>query len=380
MPELKLTKLEFTAALKRGHGRAFQYIKQHGLSEVSDIVLESCLENPAYDRQSEGSRADWLFGMFQGSGEYARFSAAILSSLSSFPSDADGYDLEHLCELAALMAKAGDLSAAAALRSRVLMQNLDWSNCSYGCQPLVALDGIPAVIALARHFGQLLIEEPDVRPPSVDYLTDNLGICDIAKKKLQRLAKTDEDIKRYLDNEAGYAIHELEAQKKSPEERQQEIRERTRKDLTLDGILNDASREIGKHSARYLRFGRYATDDELKTVLRCLVEETQQSACLRLLWVFRRRPLPDLHPKVWQLAEAKNDALRYAALEALAQSRDPRVGELGRARLRSGNFSEKDSDTLDLFIRNYQPLDEQLIMAALKLLTPDEDEVSISIQ
>lgn len=374
MPELKLTRLEFAAALKRGQGRALQYVRQHGLSEVGDLVLESCLKNPAYDRQCEGSRAAWLFGMFQDSGDYDRFSAAILSALSSLPSEADSYDLENLCELAALMAKAGDEAAAAALRSRVLAQCLNRPNSLHGCQPLVALDGVPAVIALARRFGKLLIDEPDERPPSVDYLTDDLGISEDAEHELRRLAETDGDIKRYLDNEEGYAACERESQKKSPEERRQEVRERARQELTLNGILNDASRGVGNYPGRYMRFGKYATDDELKIVLQRLVEETQETVCLRLLWIFRRAPLPDLPPRIWQLADAKDDALRYAAVEALAQNGDPRVGELGRSRLRSGAFTARDSDTLDLFIRNYQPRDEQLIMSALAPLSPDEDE------
>lgn len=374
MSEMKLTRLEFAAALKRGQGRAFQYVRQYGLSEVGDLVLESCLKNPAYDRQCEGSRAAWLFQMYKDSEDYGRFSAAILSALSSLPSEADSYDLEHLCELAALMAKAGDEAAATALRSRVLAQPLNWPHSPYGCQPLVALDGVPAVVALARRFGQLLIEEPDERPPSVDYLTEDLGIFDAAVQELQRLAEMDGDIKRYLDNEEVYAARERESQQKSPYERRREGWERVRKELTLDGILNDASRGVGEYPGRYMRFGKYATDDELKIVLERLVEETQETVCLRLLWIFRRTPLPELHPRIWQLADSKDDALRYSAVEALAQSQDPRVGELGRSRLRSGAFTARDSDTLDLFIRNYQPQDEQLILSALTLLPPDEDE------
>lgn len=374
MPELNLTKLEFAAALKRGQGRALQYVRQHGLSEVGNLVLESCLKNPAYDRQCEGSRAAWLFQMFHEAEDYDRFSAAILSALSSLPSDADCYDLEHLCELAVLMAKAGDEAAASALRSRVLAQHLNWPHSLYGCQHLVALDGVPAVIALARRFGQLLIVEPGERPPSVGYLTDDLDIFDAAAQELWRLAETDVDIKRYLDNEEIYTARERESEKKSPEERRQEIRERARNELTLDGVLIDASREVGEYPGRYMRFGRYATDDELKIVLQRLIEETEEAVCLRLLWIFRRTPLPELHPKIWKLTDSKDDAVRYSAVEALAQSQDHRVGELGRSRLRSGAFTSRDSDTLDLFIRNYQPQDERLILSALAPLSPDEDE------
>lgn len=374
MSEMKLTNLEFAAALKRGQGRALQHVRQHGLSDMRNLVLESCLKNPAYDRQCEGSRAAWLFRMFQDAEDYDLFSAAILSALSSLPSDADCYDLEHLCELAALMAKAGDEAAASALRSRVLAQPVKWPYSLYGCQPLVVLDGVSAVIALARRFGQLLIDEPGERPPSVGYLTEDLGIFDAAAQELWRLAETDVDIKRYLDNEEVYTARERESEKKTPEERRQEIRERARKELTLDGLLNDASRGIGEYPGRYMRFGKYATDDELKIVLQRLIKETEDAVCLRLLWIFRRTPLPELHPKIWQLADSKDDSIRYSAVEALAQSQARRVGELGRSRLLSGAFTSKDSETLDLFIRNYQPQDERLILSALAPLSPDEDE------
>lgn len=374
MLEQKLTRLEFAAALKRGQGRALQYVRQHGLSEVNDLLLKACLGDPVYDRQCEGSRAAWIFRMFQDSGDYDRFSAAIISALSSLSSNADCYDLEHLCELAALMAKAGDEAAAVALRSRVLTQSLNLSNSLCGCRPLVLLDGVPAVVALARRFGQLLKESSDERPPSVDYLTDGLGIHDDAEKELRRLAETDGGIKRYLESEQDYAVHERESRKKSPEERRQAVRENVRQKLTLDGILNDAYREVGNYPSRYMRFGKYATDDELNIAFLRLIEETQEPVCLRLLWIFRRASLPDLHPRIWKLADAKDDVLRDAALQALAQNKDSRIGELGRARLRSGAFTARDSDTLDLFIRNYYPQDEQLIMSALALLSPDVDE------
>lgn len=374
MPEQKLTRLEFAAALKRGQGRALLFVRQHGLSEVSDLVLDACLADPVYDRQCEGSRAAWIFQMFQDSGDYGRFSEAIVSALSLFSSEANCYDLKHLCELAALMAKAGDEAAAVALRLRVLTQSLKVSNALCGCRPLVLLDGVPAVIVLARRFGQLLKERSDERPPSVDYLTAGLGIHDDAVKELRRLAETDGDIKHYPESEQDYAVHERESRKESPEERQKAVRENVRQKLTLDGMLNDAYREVGNYPSRYMRFGEYATDDELKIAFLRLIEETQERVCLRLLWIFRRASLPDLHPRTWQLADAKDDVLRGAALQALAQNKDSRIGELGRARLRSGAFTAKDSDTLDLLIRNFCPQDEQLILAALATLSPDVDE------
>ena len=58
---------------------------------------------------------------------------------------------------------------------------------------------------------------------------------------------------------------------------------------------------------------------------------------------------------------------------ALAQNRNAKIGEFGRAKLCSSAFSENDSEVLELFIRNYQPQDDALILAALRRLSPNDD-------
>jgi len=270
------------------------------------------------------------------------------------------------------MAKGGDEAAGVALRDRVLGHEFGEGEI-VGYHALVVLDGVPAVIELSRRFGKLLIADPEEMVPSLGELTDGLDILTQAEIKLRELAETDAAIRAYLDKEHSEATRYQNSPKLTKEQRQEQTRERNRKEYPLEKMLGDASAGVGEFPARYMRFGKYARSEDLREVMQRLVAETDEKILTRLLWVFRRAELPDLHPRIWALAESENDGIREAAIEALAQSRDPRVGDCGRAKLRLPDFSENDSEVLDLFIRNYRPGDEVLIMSAINRLSPNDD-------
>ena len=347
------------------------HVKQYGLAEVVDPVLASCLKDPAYDRQCERSRAAWLFEMFRGTPQYARFAVAIRSALAH---ETEHYDVEHLCELLALMGRDGDAAAATALRGHVLDQSFSADHTQAGCHALVVLDGGPAVVELVRRFARILAESPEAYMPSLEYLCDGTDVLPQAETTLRELAPADGAIQAFLRNREAVDARSQDAPEVGPERRQQAIRERNRGRYPLEKILEDATAGAGDRPSRYMTFGRYATAAELNTVLQRLATEADPKACLRLLWVFRRASLPAIPPRIWEFTRAEDGAMRAAAIEALAQVRDPRIGEFGRAKLRSPEFRAGDSEVLDIFIRNYQPLDEELIMAALERLKPGDDD------
>lgn len=371
MPFASLSNNEFSTLLKHGHGRAYLHVKEFGLSIVANIVLESCLKDPAYDRQCESCRATWLFSMFKGSKEYPMFSTAILSAMEQ---ETDSYDVEHLCELVAQMAQSGDEVAAAALRARVLNQPFTIAETQHGCHALVVLDGVDAVVELARRYGRLLIDETGDIFTSLGYLTEGLGILSQAETRLQQLAETDDAVRAFLSNEQASASRQRDAPQLTQEERRQASRERFRSENPLDKILADAKAGVGEYPSRYMRFGTFGTTEELKNVLQRLVTEVDEKSSLRLLWVFRNASLPEIHPRIWEMTEAKNGAVRAAAIKSLSRICDARVGEFGRAKLRSKDFSEGDSEVLDIFIRNFKPGDERLIMGALRHLSPTDEQ------
>lgn len=363
-----LTREAFDAALRAGRGRAPLHIAQFGLADVADLVLGACLEDQAYDPQVELSRAEWLLDMFHGSTAYESFSSSILTALEQ---EMDTWNLQQLCELAALMAKRGDKKAHEALRRRALREAETGDDIWVGAEELLSVDWAAAA-ELARLYGRRLQNEPDGDLPLLNELTEEPDILAKFENILQESATSDTEIRAYLTywHQAKKAHQEASWSKYSQEERLNLTRERIRRELPLEKIFRDASAEEGEFPGHYAQFGRYATQEELAIVLQRLERETSEGVCQRLLWVFRRANLPQVSPKIWQLASSKKREIRSAALEALAQLQDKRVGELGRSRLLSGEFTESDSETLDLFIRNYLPGDEELIMTGLRGLVP----------
>jgi hypothetical protein len=375
----RLTEPEFARALKRGQGRALQYVREYGVEGVADHVLDACLKNLAYDPQCEDDRSEWLFQMFKGSVRYAWFAGEVRSALKRAE---DGHDLNQLCNLAALMASRGDRQAAALLRSQVLGQDFTDREWPRGLQALVALDGEGAIIEIAHRVGRTLLTDAAAGLPTLESLSKDRDLLAKARVTLYQLEPKDKPVAAFLTRERNIAQASQSEQARTQDERQAELRERARNELSLEKILEDADQKIGNMASRYIRFGRYATVEERKTILERLAAETSEDVCLRLLWVFRRSELPELHTRVWELTESENRNLRAAAIVALAQCRDVRVGDFGRRRLKAKDFSEADSEVFDIFIRNFEAPDVELISAALCRLSPDDDAahaVGISI-
>jgi hypothetical protein len=366
----RLSKSEFSAAIRRGHGRALLHVNQYGLDEFADIVLHACLKEPSYDRQCESSRAQWLFSMFTGTKEYAWLASEIVSALDT---ETEQFDLSHFYELLAQMAKNGDKSAGAALRFKVLSQTFALSEYQLGCNEFVSVDGVDAVVELARRYGAELSENPEDNWQVLDDLTYGLDILPQVETKLQELALTDDAIKRFWNNEKLHKARLAQSPKLSEAERTDSIRERIRRELPTEKVLSNASAHAGQYPGNYMRFGQHATEAELLTIFQQLLIETDEKIYLRLLWVFRKARLPELHPRIWALASSKNNDVRAAAQAALAQFCDPKVGEFARNKLRALDFSESDTELLELFILNYQSTDENLIIPALTGL-PEGDE------
>ena len=59
----KLNHSEFLDALRKGKGRAFIHVCDHGDDGIKDDILNACLHNLSYDSQCEGGRGAWMMDM-----------------------------------------------------------------------------------------------------------------------------------------------------------------------------------------------------------------------------------------------------------------------------------------------------------------------------
>jgi len=348
------------------------HTRTHGLDGLEDLVLNACLENLAYDAQCEDSRAAWMFEMIRNATAYPDFSSSIIAALGS-PSDE--YCLTQLCDLAALMGKHGDAPVAEALRAFV-WSAANTSDELWGSSAIITLDGVPAAIKVVQLLGAELLTEPDQYVSCLDSLTDDKERYWEIFAELQRLAPGDAAIAAYVAVEQERIDKEQREDSMSDEEkeaRRNRYRAQSRDEHSAIDVIGWAVE--GKNGRFfYKKFGQYASQTNLDLILERLRVETDPQICRRLLWVFQSPCLERIAPQIWELAHNASHEVRNAAFAALAFIEDPRVAELGRERLRDEKFSADDYGAIELLALNYEPGDEDLILAAIERLPLKDDD------
>ena len=118
--------------------------------------------------------------------------------------------------------------------------------------------------------------------------------------------------------------------------------------------------------------------EELDTVYVSLLSEGDPSVQMRLLWVFRNAPLPELNDSLFQWANGADKGLREAVIDALSQVIDEKVHRLAKEKIKRAELLGPESGTIRLFHKNYEKSDAQLITSALySIEANDEDTHSI---
>jgi hypothetical protein len=353
-----LNRTEFTAALKKGQGRAFQHIAQYGIGDFEDLVLDACLHNQNYDSQVDPARAPWLFSIIKAAPNYDMYRDAIFSDLET----SDSWDLIQECHLLYEMIQTGDQDARSKLKTIVFQQAsqaAEWEHIFVDF--IVEFITRAEFLELARIYGNRLIDDPEDSPPA--------SLFPDARKRefaeiLDQSGRDDPPILRYRQY-----LTNLE---------QGEPPERIRTEYSLEQILDNAHKKRGKYPGQYLSFGKQATPDELKKVFTLLLDENDPEVRLRLLWVFRRAHLPALNEVLFEWANGSDAALRQAVIYTLGDVTDERVHSLALEKLKKGELMGPDAGVIKLFHHNYDHSDAGLIASALtKVSGSDEDHHSL---
>ncbi len=364
-PGINLLKFTFSDDLHAGHGLAFLYVKQHGLSQVYDEVLHACLEHTAYDKQCEGYRSDWLHQLIKLAPEYEHLCDVLLDEYQRQDSE---HDLSQLSGIVLQMALNGNQTAAQILRQQVLQQDFkaDWTD--FGCEELVRLDGLPAIIQLLKRYASLLTSTGELEFLPEDLFTDDENLREQAYLQLVELAHTDAELAQLLKRlrPATDADTNTDVNKAETPAASAASQPTTASPLTK--ILDDAKQGIGEYPGHYTGFGKRASQAELMQVLAQLERSECEQEALRLLWVFRRQPPPELSEKIWQLARAENNQLQEAALCALSHQQNPAVRQLALELLQQTIFAEVFDSVLALLLHNLQQDDQALVSAQLQRL------------
>ncbi|WP_028455926.1 hypothetical protein [Chitinilyticum litopenaei] len=365
--------------LRRGHGRARRCLQQHGTAGLETQIVDACLRDTRHDRQCEASRAPWLAELLA---EHPELISAVrpqlLAQLANWPAaEPDDDDVApapvQCVELAGELARAGDAVLADRLRAAAMACTLDWDWLTLH-EEWVKLDGLPALIETVRRAGARLIAHPEDQAeawPFLDSLQEDAGLDETAGSALRQAAKHDAALAAWLafcksqDTPAADTAGDAE-----------DYKTRFLRKWPVERIIAQARQHAENYPSFYARFGRHASADGLRQVLQALLDSDDDEACLRLLWVFRRTPLPELPEKLLGWLDKEHQEIRAATRVALGQLQHPEVARQALSRLQA---TPQDYTLLPLFARNAAQLDSALLQLVLAALPIDDDDVAHDI-
>lgn len=348
-----MTKKEFKEAMLRGHGRCILAVRQEP-EKFRDLVLWACQRNIAYDAQSEGTRAWYVYTMVKAYPDPEVFIHAVAESLQKYRSNSS-WDLLHLSELLMFFAMDGYEAARLAVEEKYqqLLVNMHQrrrrpSGLFHALSDLEQLGLVLSVdsssfLRIAGDFGRLYQKKKYMEDGDFPWFFASKA--EHYKKSLLRAARKDTDIACFIAREQAY----LEAQKnESPS-------------MPLTGsrlsrwLATKADPETINHYARIYR----EQDDP---ILRA-----------QALIAFSHCRSPGDPQLIIEDAQSTYEPLQQAAWNALEHIRHPMVRHFALDNVFNQN---RTLETFSLLITNYQPKDinllQQLLLAIIHRKDPDE--------
>lgn len=344
----------FARQLFQGLGRPYLHLQQDGAAPYRAALLRTCIVNPVYDRQCEGSRTGYLLGLLRLTGELPWYRRQILDALGDPPEEAD---LDQLLEFAARFAREGDAEARRLLYERAAEQ-LDADERA-GATQIIDLDGLDGFVFVAERLGAVAARDLDFIDDAWlrSYLVDGReGILE----QLQALRRERPLLDRYLEAVEGNSERRMRAKAERVDIASLPYAE-------LRALLERHPREGAPSSIR--RWAEPASDAALREAARALLDITDVPLLRAHLAIFRRRMFPLAWGQLAPLVRHEDDRVGRAALTALGQLHDPGVRQLGIALLDEGF---RVHDALELFMKNYRPEDD-VRFAALIDAAEDDD-------
>lgn len=334
-------KRQFFNSLKRGTGEAYLIAKNNPKIDFSGYIIKGALRNYAYDGQSEGSRAQYIFDLISLSDKKEKIRKAILIGLATEQSHT--WSLTHLFDLAKLFALQGDNEARQAIYERFLNNPIEGSDW-VGYSEIIELDKLNGLIFIADKFGKYIEKNPDDwQDDSIirHFQDDNPDIK--AFRELEKLSKTNKFIKLYLD-----------CIKRTEESRKNYVRETQTFSDIIDEVINSKPRLSFK---RIMELNKI----ELDKIAKRLLEEKNKATIEKLLNVFTNHKFPFDSEFILnftkQKATSKNRINEYA-IDSLKFLESDNIRQFALDRIPKAKQPEL---FIDILISNYKKGDYKLL-------------------
>lgn len=341
MTDTKDIKRQFLNSIKRGTGEAYLILKNNPKIDFSNYIIKGALNIFAYDGQSEGNRAQYIFNIISISKQKDKIRKAILQGLAAEKDDT--WNLTHLFELVKLYALQNDAAAKQAIYDRFLSNPIKYSDWA-GAEEIVELDGLNGLLYVSEKFGKYLEQNPDNWQD--DWLikhfqeeNNHINVYDELEKK----AKTNKFIRIYLDN--------IKRTKASQEKHKCEPKKY--KDI-IDEVLN---------SKPFISFRRKKnlTDEEINQVAKKLIDEKDKSNIEKLLAIFDFYKFPYDSQIILAIAKqkptTKNRIVEYA-INALKHLSSKEIRQFAMDNIQN---SKNPIVYLEILVSNYKSGDFKLL-------------------
>jgi hypothetical protein len=311
-------------------------VKEHPQVDFSRQIIKGALNIFAYDGQSEGDRAQYIFDIMGISPQKSNIRKAVLAGLAAEKEDT--WNLTHLFAITRLLAEQNDAEAKQAIYDRFLTNVIygsDWA----GATEILELDGLEGLFFIAEKYGKYLLQHPDNLQDD-DLITsfqkqhEHLNVFEALEKK----AQTNRFIRIYLDN-----IRLTSARVQKPEEKP---------------IYKDIVEEALNTKRLFFFRARNLTDQEIQALATQLMQEKNTSHIEKLLAVFDHYPYPFDSKLILDLAKrnaSPNHLMTIRAIRALKHLKSKEIRDFA---LHAG---KKKIDFLALLTSNYERGDGQLL-------------------
>ncbi len=355
-----MTKKEFKEAMIRGLGRCVMAVRQDP-EKYREFVLWACTRNIAYDAQSEGTRAWYVYTMASSYSDRETFIDAVAEALKNYR-PGGGWDLNHLSELLMYFAQDGYEFARQAVEDKYgeILSALHGRKCRPNgvFHEITNLEELALVLSVdrtsflrfAKDFGRLYREKAYLYDGEFSWFFESQGRR--YRKAMEQAARKDEDIAAFFQREQA----DIDAQEEQWEQNK----------------ANPQERLSGVPLSRWLE--RKADKEPVERYALAYREQTDPDLRAEALKAFSCCPYPDDPRPIIEDAQSDYEELQNTAWRALKNIRHPAVRAFAINHAKTGICTPEN---FALLVTNYVPKDAVLLEELLRerIVAKDRDDV-----
>ncbi|MBI3731485.1 MAG: hypothetical protein HY254_24570 [Burkholderiales bacterium] len=341
---------QFFHSLTLGTGRAMLLLKAHPQIDFCTQILAATVSNLAYDRQCEGSRAEYLYSLIRRSRQKDELIHTIIRKFSA--KKRNDYGMDQLSDLVLYFHQDGIAGAKEALLNRF---EKTFSNGYelYARDVLLEIEGMAGLIMAAEKVGQLPEQERadyEDRWRVDDFQKENKSIDVYAE--LAKAAETNPAIKNYLD-----LILSVEPRKKY------------RRSKIVPYTLADIE-EIVDEDSRFPRFWQYRTEGmnpaDIEQVARNILAEKDNNRKNKYLRFFGKTKFPFDYAPLLELASKNNIKKNRRIMNAVNALSYFKADDIRALALKKFSCEKTPWDYLRLLVNNYQTGDAKILLEIIQ--------------